>query len=304
MLAGCGLRAEEEAVPVAAEQGRTIGVVVKAMDSEYWLAVRAGMQRAARELNLQLVILAPRDEYAQDQQQQMIEDILKNNIDGIIVSPVNIKQADGIIDMVQKKGVPLLTMDEKLPGVTYVGSNNAAMGRMAAERMARVLPSGSHVAVVGCNGQQYAHVERVRGFCEYLQNSTDLKLSFSIFGEVDSSRLVSREQALLREHPEVMGVYVTNAYMTLQTLGIADSLGRNYKIIGIDTQSDVLLALRQGKLDSVISQEGNKIGYEAVQQMYEFLQQGSGQPRDDRFMVNTLITSENADAYANNGEVQ
>lgn len=64
----------------------TVGVVLKAMDSEHWLAVRSSMQKAAEENHIRLIVMTPENE----EQDQIIEDLLQEGIDALIVSPVNI----------------------------------------------------------------------------------------------------------------------------------------------------------------------------------------------------------------------
>lgn len=72
----------------------TVGVVLKAMDSEHWLAVRSSMQQAAQEHDIRLVVMTPENEAAYGEQNQMIEDLLQGGIDALIVSPVNIHHTD------------------------------------------------------------------------------------------------------------------------------------------------------------------------------------------------------------------
>lgn len=55
----------------------TVGVVLKAMDSEHWLAVRSSMQQAAQEHDIRLVVMTPENEAAYGEQNQMIEDLLQ-----------------------------------------------------------------------------------------------------------------------------------------------------------------------------------------------------------------------------------
>ena len=45
-----------------------VGVVLKAMDSEHWLAVRSSMEKAARENNMRLIVMAPENEAAYQEQ--------------------------------------------------------------------------------------------------------------------------------------------------------------------------------------------------------------------------------------------
>lgn len=59
----------------------TVGVVLKAMDSEHWLAVRSSMQKAAEENHIRLIVMMPENEAAYGEQDQIIEDLLQEGID-------------------------------------------------------------------------------------------------------------------------------------------------------------------------------------------------------------------------------
>ena len=126
----------------------TVGVVLKAMDSEHWLAVRSSMQKAAEENHIRLIVMTPENEAAYGEQDQIIEDLLQEGIDALIVSPVNIYHTAQWVEEAQQHGIPLLTIDEKLPGIPYVGSDNYRIGQMAAEEMAERLPAGASVGIL------------------------------------------------------------------------------------------------------------------------------------------------------------
>ena len=60
-------KSEEKSVP-----SRTIGVVLKAMDSEHWLSVRSGMTEAAQQNNMRLIVITAENETAFAEQNKII----------------------------------------------------------------------------------------------------------------------------------------------------------------------------------------------------------------------------------------
>lgn len=81
----------------------TIGVVLKAMDSEHWLSVRSGMTEAAQKNNMRLIVITAENETAFAEQNKIISDLLDNDIDALIVSPTNINHTREFVDAAQKK---------------------------------------------------------------------------------------------------------------------------------------------------------------------------------------------------------
>ena len=62
-----------------------------------------------------------------------------------------------------KKNIPVFSIDEEIDGITYIGSNNYAVGEMAAAFMAKNLPESAEVSVKSLG----------KGFSDYL---TELRI--------------------------------------------------------------------------------------------------------------------------------
>ena len=146
----------------------TIGVVLKAMDSEHWLSVRSGMTEAAQKNNMRLIVITAENETAFAEQNKIISDLLENDIDALIVSPTNINHTKEFVDMASEKNIPVFSIDEEIDGITYIGSNNYAVGEMAAAFMTKNLPEGAEVSVISGSANQNAHIQRTAGFVDYI----------------------------------------------------------------------------------------------------------------------------------------
>ena len=276
----------------------TVGVVLKAMDSEHWLAVRSSMQQAAQEHNIRLIVMTPENEAAYGEQNQIIEDLLQDGIDALIVSPVNIHHTDQWVAEAKASGIPLLTIDEKLPGIPYVGSDNYRIGQMAANEMANRLPARADVGILAGSANQDAHIQRTAGFRDYLREHTDLRLVAVAADETKYRQATRESEEMLRQHPAIQGLFVTSAIMTLGAIDALDAANGQrpfVHIIGVDTQNDALAALRLGRIDAMISQDGHETGKLAIDLIAKDLQGETVQ--GDHFIQNDVITQGDADAY-------
>ena len=276
----------------------TVGVVLKAMDSEHWLAVRSSMQQAAQEHDIRLVVMTPENEAAYGEQNQMIEDLLQGGIDALIVSPVNIHHTDQWVAEAQADGIPLLTIDEKIPGIPYVGSDNYRIGQMAAKEMASRLPAHAAVGILAGSANQDAHIQRTAGFRDYLREHTDLRLVAVAADETKYRQATRESEEMLRQHPAIQGLFVTSAIMTLGAIDALDAANGQrpfVHIIGVDTQNDALAALRLGRIDAMISQDGHETGKLAIDLITKELQGETVQ--GDHFIQNDVITQGDDDAY-------
>ena len=277
-----------------------IGVLLKAMDSEHWLAVRAGMQAEARDQHIGLVVLSPDSESDFDSQDRIIHELMDGGFDALIVAPVDWQKSASYAAEAAKRGIMFLTIDEQVPGVPYVGSDNYEIGRKAAKALAERLPAGSSVGVLAGSQRSHAHRERLRGFTEVIQGETGLTLAAAISDEANFKRSASQAEAMMKQHPELKGLFLTS---TPISLGAADAMansGHNLCLIGVDAQADTLLAVKNGQIATMVSQDAEAEGRLAVQSIITALENGTSP--DDVIIENDLITKDNVSDFLENME--
>lgn len=270
----------------AAHPVKTVGVVLKAMNSEHWEAVRTGLKAAAREENVRLIVLAPAGENAYREQNKIIADLLPR-VDALIVSPVNIHHSAEWLAAATERGVPVVTIDEKITGIPYVGSDNYHVGELAAAELAAALPSGAPVAIVVGSSEQDAHIRRQAGFRDYIAAHTTLSLVAAVPVAMEYSQATAAGEALFREHADLQGLFVTSGLMTLGVLEASERTGYSPHIVGVDAQNDMFAALRRGRIAAMIPQDGEEIGHRALTQAVRRL---AGDTIEDSFVENEVVT--------------
>ncbi len=273
----------------------TIGVVLKAMDSEHWLSVRSGMSEAAQQNNMRLIVITAENETAYPEQNKIIADLLANDIDALIVSPTNINHTAEFVKTAQKKNIPVFSIDEEIDGISYIGSNNYRVGEMAAAFMAKNLPAGSEVSVISGSANQNAHIQRTAGFVDYIEKNSALRIGKTMAAETQYRQAMNQAEKLLRERPNTSGIFVTSAIMTL---GVIEATERNFqtvRIVGVDTQNDAIMAIKKGSIDALISQDGHESGKLAIEVVAAHLNNRPVQKYN--FIRNELITAENAEQF-------
>ena len=271
----------------------TVGVVLKAMDSEHWLSVRSGMSEAAGRNNMRLIVITAENETAFAEQNKIIADLLDNDIDALIVSPTNINHTQEFVNAAQIKNIPVFSIDEEIDGIAYIGSNNYAVGSMAAAFMAENLPVGSEVSVISGSANQNAHIQRTAGFVDYIAEKSSLRIGKTTAAETQYRQAMTQAEKLLRERPNTRGIFVTSAIMTL---GVIEAT-KNFPvmIVGVDTQNDAVMAVKNGNVDALISQDGHESGRLAIEVVAAHL---NNQPVEkNNFIRNELITADNAEHF-------
>ena len=241
--------------------------------------------------NMRLIVITAENETAFDEQNKIIDDLLNNGIDALIVSPTNINYTKSFVDAAQSKNIPVFSIDEEIDGISYIGSNNYAIGEMAAAFMAKNLPKGAEVSVISGSANQNAHIQRTKGFSDYINEKTSLKIGKTMAAETQYRQAMTQAEKLLSERPNTRGIFVTSAIMTLGVIEATENL----MIVGVDTQNDALMAVKNGKINALISQDGHESGKLAIEIVAAHL---NGQPQKKyNFISNELITAENAEEF-------
>lgn len=256
---GCGGRGVEE------PEGETIiGVVTKSRNSEYWMSVCSGMEKAAQERNAEVVILSPDSETDKKIQKKMIADLLKMNVDALAVSPIDSFDNQDYFAEARTRGIPLYAYDTPISDaeVPYIGIDNEKVGYELAETMAEKLGYKGNIAVIAGSMEQASHKERTEGFERYMSSQPDIHIEMVKSG-YSNLRVSEQEMEKIRqEYPDLDGIMTTSA---VTALGLAEATSdTGIAIASIDAQEDAIRAVEEGRITALAAQSGYDIGYAAV----------------------------------------
>ena len=139
--------------------------------SDFWTIARAGCTQASKDLGkISVEFKIPADGTAATQT-GILDDLLSKGIDGIAISPVDPTNEAPKLNEVVKQAL-LFSTDSDAPDtsrVCYVGTDNVAAGRQAADLIKQALPNGGKIMVfVGTLDAQNAR-ERYTGIKEVLK---------------------------------------------------------------------------------------------------------------------------------------
>lgn len=300
LMAGCGQKEQQTQnqsndTPKKAK----IGVVVKALDSEHWLTVKKGAEDAAAEAGVDVVVLAPDKESNVEQQFRIIEDLIQQKVDALAVAPCDSQGIIPFIEEANEKGIPVFTVDTNADAevISFVGTDNRVGGKIGGERIVEITGGEGKVALItGVPGQQ-THRDRNAGFKEALKSGAGIELVAEQPANSESALAMTVMENILQSHPDLEAVFCTNALMALGAMEAADAKGKldQVKIVAFDTQTDVLNAIKEGKIDSLVAQNPYNMGYEAVKNAAKYLNKEEVPNRVDTGTA--LVTKEKVDEY-------
>ena len=129
LLSGC-------TAPGTAAEQYSVALVAKSTETEFWLSVFAGAEAAATEYNIRLDITGPETEEDYEAQNRMIAEAVSAGADALVFSAIDYENNASAIDAAAEAGVKVVAIDSSVASgmvSTYIGTDNHAAGRMAAQ---------------------------------------------------------------------------------------------------------------------------------------------------------------------------
>ena len=279
---------------------KTIALVTKAMDSEFWLAVRDGARKAVEgRSDVTLSVLAPDREINVDQQVSILEDQIQRGAKVLLVAPSGSAQVVPILQGAIGKGVPVILVDSDapLPGkASYVGTDNRAGGALAGRHVVDTVRSGKVALIHGVPGNQ-SQDDRAAGFLETLAAAPDLQIVARQPANSERSLGLTVMENILTAHPDLRAVFATNDQMALGAVEAISARGLQGKIavIGFDATAEAVQAISEGRMSASVAQRPMEMGRRSVEAALALL---DGKPVEARIDTGTeLVTAANAASY-------
>ena len=278
--------------------GVTIGVVPKGTTHVFWKSVKAGADRAGKELGVAIKWDGPPDEKEINTQDRIIGDMINRGVNALVVAPVDKTALTTSMENAKKK-MPVVVFDSGSDFKDYnafVATDNYKGGQLAAEQMVKLLEGAKNVelAMIRYQAGSASTMDRERGFLDVVKKARpDIKLYEDQFAGStgdEASKLMSN---LLQAHPNISAVYGSNESTTRGALGAleqAKKLGQ-VKFVGFDSSPELVDALDKGQIQALVLQDPVKMGYLSVKAAVAAVR--GEKVEKEQPITPTLVTQEN-----------
>lgn len=285
-----------------------LAMIPKGTTHEFWKAVHAGGQQAVADLaaegiEIDLHWKGPLREDDREQQIQVVETFVSQQVDGIILAPLDARALVSPVNMATRREIPVVVFDSALQSsdrVSFVATDNFAGGQLAAQALGDALGGRGNVILLRYAAGSASTEDRENGFLEVMDRdfpgitliSTDQHA-----GATRETALQASQNLLNRYGDMLQGVFTPNESSTvgmLLALRAAGLAGEGVVHIGFDAGEQLLAALRDGDIDALVVQDPFDMGYQAVKIMVDHLNGESVPERVDTGLH--LVTTENLDS--------
>ncbi len=288
LLAGAG-------VSCSREKKRVIGVVPQGRTHLFWQSVQAGAIAAARETGVEISWNAPINETDYNGQLQIVESMINRHVDAIAVSPIDKKAMVSVVERAVRENIPVFIFDTGVDTNVFtsrIATDNYAAGRLAAERMGKILAGKGNVVMVATLPGSASTGARESGFEEKLaQEFPDIKIVDKRFGMSDFAKSLAVAENMLTAFPDLDGLFASNETSSVGAAQAIKARKSTVKMVGFDASPTLIEDLRAGVIDALVAQHPFKMGFETVQAAVKKL--NGGTPEKIQNLAARLVTREN-----------
>jgi ABC-type sugar transport system substrate-binding protein len=250
-----------------------MGVVLKALDNPFFVAMYEGVKVEARRRGVRTSVRAAASIDDPAGQAAQARAIVNSKQDCYVVNPIS---ATNLVAALRGAKRPIVNVDSpidpaaaKRAGVrirAYIGTNDFAAGSLAGAKMASLLKGKGTVALLAGFADSVNSKLRLSGFVRGIRRSR-LKVVARVTANYRRDTAALAAKRLLHARPHLSGFFAVN---DLMALGVADALrtaGKtgDVEIIGVDGIAEALDAIDDGSMSATVSQYPYIMGRMAVE---------------------------------------
>lgn len=278
--------------PAAFCKELNIVFIPKSRDQDFGTFMRQGVDTAmAEDGAVHLTWRGPAHNDDIDSQIDILRLYSRADIDAIIIVPTDRVR---LMDPVRKAaalGVKIVVVDSALGGAwhtNFVGTDNHAAGRLAAERMVALLNGQGTVLVMRTVSGSGLTDDRANGFVNYLAKNAPRITVVDEYGGGTRGKVSRAGVAALAKYPRLDAVFAVNESASdgmLRALRQTGQAGKT-RLIGFDTSEFLLEGLRKREIHGLVLQNPRQMGYRG---MKAAIAAARGAPVKERDIVTDAI---------------
>jgi ribose transport system substrate-binding protein len=278
----------------------SIGITLGSMGNPFFIALAAGAEAKAKEINPNVTVNTADANYDLNKQFNQIDNFVASGVDMILLNAADPNAIAPAVKRAQAAGVVVVAVDVAAAGAdATVQTNNVQAGEIACQYIADKLGADGGKVIIQNGPQVGAVIDRVKGCEEVLAKNPKIEiLSDDQDGKGNREGGLNIMQGHLTRFPQVDAVFTINDPQAIGSDLAAKQLGRSeFFITSVDGAPDIETALKGNTLvQASASQDPYKIAQTAVEVGYKIM---NGEKPDQTMILlpSQLITRDNVGDY-------
>ncbi len=199
-------------VLAAQKKNLKLGVVLFGEGNPFFDEVINGIHHKEEELACyNCSVLIKRVATDTTEQLTAIDELVREGVNGIAISPTNDERLSRKINELYEQGIPVVALNTDIKNckrIAFVGSNYYQTGATAAGLM-RLIAKGDdvHIGIVAGSTEILCHTERIAGFKNAIEKYPHINVVETIMNDDDDFISYDMTSNLLATHPEINALF-------------------------------------------------------------------------------------------------
>lgn len=256
-----------------------------------------GMQEVCDANGIELIVYYADNDI--EKQISQCDDLLQQNIDGLIVMPVDFEGITPALDAAAKAGVPVVSVDAACADaektIAYIASDNFKAGQLCGEHLLATKDSAK--ILVLSHPEIKCTIDRLAGFKAALEGHD----GYEILSEQPSSGLYDKGMAImdnwLQQFSDFDVVFAINDGSLQGAIASMQAANRleGVQTYAVDGQQQMADYIKEGLQTAEAAQNPYAMGQGAVELL---IKNAKGEPFEYENLLDvTLLTKDNVDGY-------
>lgn len=276
LLASCTMQKKGvvDSFPSEAEQATmnnlTFGIIFPMVDPAYEQIIEHAEQ-IAQQHNIRLLVAAP-DEANLEQQIRIMESMIRQNVDGIAISPVDADALKPVINQAIDNQIPVICFESDSPDskrLSFIGANNYETGKQLGQAVSKLLNNKGMIIVGTGMSDMLSLEQRLEGLLDFINGQTEIEVLEVEYNEGKKDTAIENLEQMIDEHPHFSAFLSLDSVSSSASILIWKATGSNRYVLGIGKTAESETAISNGQIHSIISQNEHKWGATIVQTLMQ-----------------------------------
>ncbi|MDF2961363.1 MAG: hypothetical protein K0S39_3098 [Paenibacillus sp.] len=258
------------------ESKKSVALIVKMQNADYWKTVRMGAEAAAKEFNVNLNVLEPEDEEDVNGQIALVSQSVREGTDAVVLAANDYNSLAEVTERAAGQRIPVITIDSEVnsPKVrSFIGINNYDAGRKAGHKLIELTGDRGRIAVMSNGKDSRNSVQREQGLMDEIAQYPDVQVLEKAYCLSDKKLCAEQTRIIIEKHKTIDGIIALNS---ISSLGVANEIKRmglagKVKVITFDNTPEDIEFLQEGVIQATMIQNPFNMGYLGVKYAVEAL---------------------------------
>lgn len=265
---------------------------------EFWQIVRAGIQAAATELDVEPKIVGPLWEKDVDEQIEILAGVIEEAPDAILLAAADFNRLVPLAEKAAARGITIVTLDSALNSdvpASFVATDNVAAGLEAGREIDRLVAQDKVIALISHIHGVATAIDREEGVKTALEHRDPQMVVGPFYSQNDLELAYQVVYDIVARYPDLGGIVAMNENSTvgagraLRDLGVSERI----HLVGFDNSQEEIEFLEDGTVKALVVQRPFNMGYLGIRTLVHAIR---GR-RVDRVIYTDAVLVRKVDMY-------